>query len=1635
MQLRPPDQLCSHSHFLLDINMPTTRPLTPEEEDYLRQQGVDPEGATANIEDKARPTIDTLSTIGRTERQAIGGQIGGAGMAALGPFNKLGIGLGALVPGLGETGISEGVGGLIGSGIDYAVGGYLGGTGQEALQGKELTEKVNREAQEGEEANPNTALATSVIGAGLVGGGKPNLSNIGKAISGDKQALAKIAIGAVANPAINTGIDLATTGQLPTARSLVGQVVGGGLFSEPSALGRMMHGGAHPEPSQEPGEMTTSDEDEMAKTPTSPYTGIDEGGNSIIDDKGIRDTYQSTFNTKPNIEGLSTEDALTAMSKYRRQLKTSGDDMRQALHDKFLKDTAITQTGQPGESAPEPNNSITQIDGIVSDKASNAVLDSKVPDAEKLGNQADDNDQRILQESGKTDKPPISPEEQQAVLKETGMNIDAPPQDNELSDRQKYEALQQQFKDHVQGGRAGTPEFNKTWQDMESLKNKYGGMPPPIEESGQVNAPLPNKLKQNYIDAVRKWKNETDPVKKNNEFFTAKNNARNAWVESPEGIKELDEKLVKHKLISGGDPRGIGPINIDSPARSVPIIQSNTSLEQHIRSGKATTGTTLQHIVGMNNEFSPLAKEMLAHASPEKLQDRVAPSGNKDDAYYNLDANITRLGDNRINDPATVIHELGHSLISNNLPQEFEGLTGKKLKIAMDNYLQNGTNPHVKELIQTYYEAAKGMGLHNALFGTESGNFGIDGLAGSPKATKESLGSYAMGSLHEFTSMALSDSTFQKKLNRIESSKGGNLWSRFVDAVRGILGVDVKKGSVLERALKVNENLVKQPREGTMPETRSGEEQRVNAPAPHGTSPSDETKHMGWLGNATRSMIDKIRDIPHPAAKGLADSFHKALNTAQELNGRTTNKVLEAGKNLTPNDKAAFQRIAQWENENGRRAPTAIFPNSRVRNFYNVERAVYDASGKHQIAINEPVMRGGQPTKLVQKPFAHPTTLRPEVDEILKKNTDQPAIQQMGKDFIDNQIKYGKSPQDAARAWDEFKTTVQGNTYSGGSNMQHYNAVRREQGVPLPASMSRTDPVENLQYYYNRRATDNAFYEHIESNPKSMAALGQTKDAWKQTIPASKDGSLANNPTVQAQLKEFQGDKGTPGAHNENALSTAATTLFIAQPGLEIHKVGSNLVNTLALADNPVQMGRMLVHMISNFRSGLQTATENGVLKLTARSATQFMDNTAKASDRLQSVAQAFRNISTLGGRTEKFSTGLMQAGLEEVIPNKLAKANAGDESAQTLMRRIDPDYKVGDTYTPKEIGQLASRMAGYIHGTGDGRTMPAWMSADTEFSGFFKLAHWSVSQTNRFMTDVYTPATKGNYTPLINSIFGGVIGGYIIKELREKLQGKQGQIPSLQDIASSEGGVKGNIPLVAYNAIAAAQYAGFAGLLSQVAKYPFDIAYKNSPQGATFPLDNAVSDIATTAGQVGQAIANDPAINWLELTSHVMGHLLSNNIGLAKVALNQGIDNGLVTGTVSDKKALNDKLGELRRFDMVSGLPYDQSESAANPYMNLEQKKFKTEQDPEKIVQQLPVLVNNIVSKYGDKPDVLMAKLKGLKENEYDIMPSPDSYPLSFVKYISFLKKEKGDDAANAILVDYMRHKIINEAKAEAVP
>jgi hypothetical protein len=195
-------------------------------------------------------TSSQLEAIGHTLRTKAGGiGIGSLSALAAGAAAASVVGTGGLSLIPLTVGAAAGIG-----------GGILGQKAQEAIQGEELSNRLAQEQAKIEEEHPYTTLGTDIIASSLLSGGalKPsNLLNAGKLLIGrdaldavgksiGKRALGELAFQSAVTPAINTGVGYGLTGQLPTAKDLAAQAIGGALFSGQNALGRrfMPHGEA-----------------------------------------------------------------------------------------------------------------------------------------------------------------------------------------------------------------------------------------------------------------------------------------------------------------------------------------------------------------------------------------------------------------------------------------------------------------------------------------------------------------------------------------------------------------------------------------------------------------------------------------------------------------------------------------------------------------------------------------------------------------------------------------------------------------------------------------------------------------------------------------------------------------------------------------------------------------------------------------------------------------------------------------------------------------------------------------------------------------------------------------------------------------------------------------------------------------------------------------------------------------------------------------------------------------------------------------------------------------------------------------------------------------------------------------------
>ncbi len=309
-------------------------------------------------------------------------------------------------------------------------------------------------------------------------------------------------------------------------------------------------------------------------------------------------------------------------------------------------------------------------------------------------------------------------------------------------------------------------------------------------------------------------------------------------------------------------------------------------------------------------------------------------------------------------------------------------------------------------------------------------------------------------------------------------------------------------------------------------------------------------------------------------------------------------------------------------------------------------------------------------------------------------------------------------------------------------------------------------------------------------------------------------------------------------------------------------------------------------------------------------------------------------------------------------------------------------------------------------------------------------------------MKHVYSPAEKyiktggaeGDLTPFLMSTAGGILGGAIIKELREKLADKKSPIPTIEEVLNSSKGYEGNIPLGLYQATAMASFSGYMGILSSLAKSGFDVAYKNKPQGAAFPLDETISNMMNTGSNYFSALINGDG-DYYQMTQKAALDFLKENIQLARIANSWAAKADVIPGE-KYKKEIAEKTRDLRAWKTTEGLPIiQQSVDESNPYLEINQKLFKQESDPAKAAGELPELIQSIVQRYGNNPEVLATKLQGLKTNNYKSLPSPENEPLAFARYIQQVRATQGPEAAQNLISDYLRKTAINRMKSSMVP
>lgn len=790
-----------------------------------------------------------------------------------------------------------------------------------------------------------------------------------------------------------------------------------------------------------------------------------------------------------------------------------------------------------------------------------------------------------------------------------------------------------------------------------------------------------------------------------------------------------------------------------------------------------------------------------------------------------------------------------------------------------------------------------------------------------------------------------------------------------------------------------------------------------------------------------RSLLDSIRRSSGEEGSKLADAANRYYNQKDNIVGSHMYEINKAGANLSTEQQNNVDRVLTAERRAGKSFRNTLATPDEQK-FYDAIRENYKNKQKEQIASKQPITdydEKGMPFQREAKidPFYHVNSADPKVLETLRNNPNSATADNLKNDFMDFQKQQGISKEAAQKKLDAILLSNSPSSVlklkEGGAG-NYFKADRIAQGVGLPDSWMKKDLLtKKLSKYYQKVASDRAFHDNIEANPDVAKSIGLTTDPWGKDIESN--AKPIGGDDVRTLLENMRGESHSEDSSIIKALNKVATSLMLG-PVTNAHIVISSLANAM----NYLKPGEALAgytHALTGLNEHYQEALKNGYIKNDPYKVKDILDNTNTFAERASALSQTINNLS---GRKLVNSTikGLLQGLGEYVVGERIREAGEGNKDSEKFLKNLNPDFNSEKEYSAEDKSKMASTLAGMIHGAHDARTMPRWMLHDSAIQPFFSLASWNIAQTNNFMKHVYTPATQGNFTPLIMSTLGAALGGYALKTIREGITDKKAPFPWLSDLANSSRGVEGNVPLVAYNLMSMASMAGYGGILSMLGKTGFDIAYKNIPQGASFPLDEVMSSSVNTALHAFGALSNAANINEaMPIAMKASMDLARENIQLARIAHTWGSElNPKLMPESNANIQMAKAKNNYRNFRMAEGQPVDeQTPDNSNPYLDLPVKSFKKTEDAGEAMGMLPNLINRALTKANGNPEILQTELKKIKTNNYETMPNPDSMPIEFMKYVSYLQKQKGNDKAMETVRNYMVHNELNKMKGSMVP
>lgn len=773
------------------------------------------------------------------------------------------------------------------------------------------------------------------------------------------------------------------------------------------------------------------------------------------------------------------------------------------------------------------------------------------------------------------------------------------------------------------------------------------------------------------------------------------------------------------------------------------------------------------------------------------------------------------------------------------------------------------------------------------------------------------------------------------------------------------------------------------------------------------------------------SRIDKIAEkYPSYTGKLISDKLHKFSGETDLLTGRIGNQLIEATRDYTPKQIERVYRYLFDKDNFGKSSITLTGDESTLSNkIVDILRE----PRKQQIALGLKVSQGpGSYRQAGIKPEGYMfNMLDPQVAYTWSEKGNSVEAKGYDNAYIQHQIAKGATPEEAAALLRDYKHAL-------GSNVARdveFGAIRKAEGNGLPWSMVDKNFASASIRYAKRAARDLAFFKHIQNDPETLAALN-LRDQFGNFVDASKypkvDTNISSSPEVQNALRSVFGID-TPRNPRVMAVARVAGNAVMG-----IGTAGRNILNMPAFIAQYVQIPQLplVVKALAEINTVRVRAFRNNAIRASFGdfdAAGYYEGNPNPAINLMNKFSQVLRKYQ---GRdlSDKFEGSFYYSLGELLATSNIAKAKEGNKESIRFVKRFS-DINEGDVLTTKKVTQdnierMAKRFVDAARGTYGEEGLPSW-AIEGEFAPFAALSRFSIEKSNTIWKDVIEPMKQGIYGPLLRYTLGSIGVGLWMEELNELLNDKRGQEPKINEIIAS-----GNQAALIPKAISLLQLASFAGIVSDGAKLA-TAAYQNKSlkynQPLSFPLYTLATD--TIAANISDAIG---AVKNGEDPFEVMG-------GLATAISTQSVQTLRYINAYAqpDETKRKEKFRDLRVFNQLTGKPQptDDNSGHQNLLADMDLKKFKKTDDMSVATEELPQLLKRAIEKANGNVDILRSEFQKIKQNNYQTMPSPDTYPSTFLRYLNYVKETQGADKATALVQDYMKHRALNTAKSGMVP